>query len=400
MEECNKTGALGGLKVLDFTRVFAGPYCTMMLADLGADVIKIERPGSGDDSRNFMPLKNKESGYFIYLNRNKKSITIDLQTEEGKSIALKLARHVDVVVENFSPGTMKKLGLGYADIRKVNPEIVYASISGFGQTGPLSKKVAYDPVAQAMGGLMGVTGYPDRPPVKVGSSIADANAGIHCAFAIMAAMYYKQQTGKGQYIDISLLDTVFSILENHVVQYTMLGNISQRLGNGSMTSYPFDTFKTKDDYVVIASSNDKIFCRLAHAMKLDELVTDIRFKTNEARVAHETELKTIIEKWSGQYLTSEIVELLDREKVPVAPILTMKEVIEQPQIRERDMLVEIDHPVAGRFCIPNTPIKLSVTPGGIRTTAPLLGQDTETVLKEILGLTSSEVDSLKRMHVI
>ena len=243
----------------------------MLLGDLGAEIIKVEMPETGDEPRRFLPFRNNESGYYIYLNRNKKGITLDLKSSAGKEIALKLAQWADILVENFSPGTMAGLGLDYDEVRKVNPRIVYASISGFGQTGPLREKGAYDAVVQAMGGLAGVTGFPDRPPVKTGPSIADANAGIHAAFGIVSAMYNRQKTGEGQYIDVSMMDALFSILENFVVVYTMTGVNPERAGNENLASAPFDTFPTRDDYVAIATANDRLFLKLAQAMEMPEL---------------------------------------------------------------------------------------------------------------------------------
>lgn len=393
-------GPLAGLRVLDFTRIYSGPYCTMLLADLGAETIKVEMPDVGDDTRGFLPLKNNESGYYMYLNRNKKGITLNLKSQEGKTIALELAKWADVLVENFSPGTMERLGLGYDTICKINPQIVYASISGFGQTGPLRKKVAYDAVAQAMGGLTGVTGYPDLPPVKAGSSIADANAGIHAAFGIMTALYYRQQKGKGQYVDVSMMDSVFSILESFVVQYTMTMVNPQRTGNEHVASAPFDSFQTEDDYVIIATASEKLFRKLAQVMGKEELLKDQRFGTNVLRKQNYSQLKPIITAWTKQHTTSEVVGLLDQAKIPVAPILSIQQLVKHPQIKARNMLVEVEHPVAGKISIPGFPIKFSATPGAVRKPAPLLGQHTSEVLSEILGLTQDKINELRNAKVL
>lgn len=395
-----KQGPLVGLRVLDFTRIYSGPYCTMLLADLGAETIKVEMPKVGDDTRRFLPFKNNESGYYMYLNRNKKSITLNLKSPEGKAIALELTKWADVLVENFSPGTMEGLGLEYDTICKVNPRLVYVSISGFGQTGPLRKKVAYDAVAQAMGGLTGITGYPDSPPVKAGSSIADANAGIHAAFGIMTALYYRERTGKGQYIDVSMMDTTFSILESFVVQYTMTGVNPKRTGNEHVASAPFDSFQTKDDYVVIATASDKLFQKLTQVMGQEKLLRDQRFVTNVLRKQNYSQLKPIIVEWTRQHTTVEIVELLDRVKVPVAPILSIQQLVEHPQIKARNMLVEMEHPAAGKISIPGFPVKFSATPGSVRTAAPLLGQHTDEVLMGILGLTQDRINELRNIKVL
>ena len=395
-----KQGPLKNLKVLDFTRIYSGPYCTMLLADLGAEIIKVEIPKTGDDSRSFLPFKNNASGYYLYLNRNKKGITLNLKSPEGKAIALKLAKWADVVVENFSPGTMQRLGLDYDSICKVNPQIVYASISGFGQTGPLRKKVAYDSIVQAMSGLMGITGYPDRPPVKAGSSIADANAGIHAAFGIMTALYYRQQTGKGQYVDVSMMDSAFSILENYVIKYTMTGINPQRTGNENVGSAPVDIFPTKDDYVMIATSNNKLFKKLAHVMNREELPNDPRFVTNELRKRNYSQLRPIIIEWTTQHTTEEIVGIFDQVQIPGAPILSIKQVVEHPQIKARNMLVEIEDPVVGKVSIPGFPIKFSATPGAVEDPAPLLGQHTDEVLSTILGFTNDEIEALRNKNVL
>ena len=393
-------GPLTGLHVLDFTRVYSGPYCTMLLADLGAEIIKVEMPEKGDDARHFFPFKNNESGYYMYLNRNKKGITLNLKKPEGKAIALKLAKWADVLVENFSPGTMQRLGLDYESIEKVNPQIIYASISGFGQTGPLREKVAYDAVAQAMGGLTGITGYPDMPPVKAGASIADANAGIHAAFGIMTALYYRERTGKGQYVDVSMMDTVFSTLESFVVQYTMTKVNPQRMGNEHVASAPFDSFPTKDDYVIIATASDKLFKKLTQVMGREDLLNNPKFITNPLRKQNYSQLKPIIVKWTKQHTTDEIVKLLDPVKIPVAPILSIQQLVEHPQIKARNMMVEIDHPVAGKISMPGFPIKFSITPGSMRSPAPLLGQHTDQVLSTVLGLTHGQINELRNKNVV
>lgn len=395
-----KKGPLHKIRVLDFTRVYAGPYCTLLLGDMGADIIKIEQPEIGDDTRNFLPIKNGESGYFMYLNRNKKSMTLNLKSDEGRKIALQLAKDADVIVENFSPGTMKSLGLDYEIIQEINPDIIYASISGFGQTGPLKKKVAYDIVAQAMSGLIGVTGYPEYPPVKVGCSIADANVGVHCALGIVSALFYRECSGKGQYIDVAMLDSIVSVMENLFVQYTLSGVIPQRIGNDSKTTAPFAMFNSKDSYVVIAASNNKIFKRLVAAMGKTELLENEKFNSNQHRVENFEELKNLMETWTMQYTTEEIVTMLDEARVPVAPILSIKEVTELPQLKERDMFIENNHPVCGKFLTPGFPIKFSETPGSIKKAAPLLGEDTFNILKNMLNLSDEEIEKLKAKHVI
>ena len=393
-------GPLDGVKVLDFTRVYSGPYCTMLLADLGAEVIKVEMPGSGDDTRSFLPFKNGESGYFMYLNRNKKGMTLNLKSDEGKALVMELAQWADVLVENFSPGVMEKLGLDYETVKKVNPEIIYASISGFGQTGPYKNKVAYDAVAQAMGGLTYVTGHPDRPPVKVGPCVADANAGIHMAFGISSALYNRKVTGKGQHIDVSMMDAVFSILENYVVKYTIDNENPERNGNENMTVAPFDSYPTKDDYVVIATANDKLYVNLAKAIGRDDILGDERFATNFDRKTNYGQLKPIIVEWTEKHTTEEVVEILESWKIPVAPIMSMDKLVVDPQIEAREMLVDIDHPVAGTVKYPGNPIKYSETKATIRSHSPVLGQHNEEVLRDVLGKSDSEIERLKESNIV
>jgi CoA:oxalate CoA-transferase len=274
---------LDGVKVIDFTRVYAGPYCTMMLGDLGAEVIKIEKQGTGDDTHDFAPVKDGESGYFTYLNRNKKSLSLNLKAEKAIGIIKELAKWADIVVENFSPGVVDRLGVGYNDLKAINPRIIYGSISGFGQTGPYSQKPAYDLVCQAMGGYMTITGEADGKPYKLGTSIADASAGIHMAYALMAALYDREKTGVGQFIDVAMMDTVFSTLENFVVTKTLTGIAPSRNGNANLGSAPFNLYNTKDGYVTIACANNKLFEKLTTAIGESHLLNDPRYKENSLR---------------------------------------------------------------------------------------------------------------------
>lgn len=377
--------ALEGLKVLDFTRVYSGPYCTMLLADLGAEVIKVEAVGKGDDTRMIYPIKNGESGYFAYLNRGKKSIALDLKSPAGKETALELAKWADVIVENFSAGTIAKLGLSYDDVKEVNPQIVYASISGFGQTGPYSKKAAYDAVAQAMGGMAYLTGYPEGDPVKVGPAISDAATGVHTAVAILSALLYKGRTGEGQYIDMAMMDTVFSMLENSVPIMTMLGINPQRIGNSNPGSAPYNMYRSKDVGVFIATANDSLFQRLIGVMGCPELMEDPRFNSNPNRKHHEKAIDALVEQWTLCHTGAEIVSMLDAVGVPVAIAKSVEELIADPQLLSRDMLVEHILPKAGPVKFPGNPLKLQKTPPDVSRRAPLLGEHTEEILRQILG---------------
>ena len=394
------SGALKGLKVLDFSRVYSGPYCTMLLGDMGADIIKVEAQGKGDDTRYFYPVKDGESGYYNYFNRSKRSISLNLKDERGREIAQKLAQWADVLIENFSPGTMARLGLGYEDIKKVNPQIIYASISGFGQSGPYRDKVAYDGVAQAIGGMMSLTGEAGGIPLKTGPAISDAATGVHCALAIMSAIYNRMQNnGPGQYIDVSLMDTVFSILENGVPIYTVLGTNPTRMANTNPGSAPYNMYKSKDDYVIIATANDNLFHKLAGVMKQPELLDIPEFKTNFSRKEHQPQIDAIVEKWTTQNTTAELEKMLDAAGVPVSPIKTVEQLCEDPHIKHRNMLVELEHPVLGKVKYPGNPINLSETPVKVNRRAPLLGEHNNEILNG-LGYSDSDIARLKEEKVI
>lgn len=392
--------ALEGLKILDFTRVYSGPYCTMLLADLGAEVIKVEAPKKGDDTRMFAPIRQGESGYFMYLNRCKKSITLDLKQKEGKKIAKELAQWADVVIENFSPGTMEKLELDYERIKKMNPEIIYASISGFGQTGPYRNKVAYDAVAQAMGGWTALTGFPDTTPVRVGPALSDAATGIHAMAAILAAVIYKQKTGKGQYIDIAMMDTVFSMLENAVPIKTLMGENPDRIGNSNPSSAPYNLYRTKESHIVIATANDALFKKLIGVMGKPELIEDERFATNPDRKKNEKALDAIIEEWTMQHTNQEIEQMLNEVRVPVASLKTIAELVDDPQIANRNMLVSLEHPVVGTVRYPGNPLKLQETPPQPTERAPMLGEHTDRILRDVLHYGQEDIDKFRQNQII
>lgn len=392
--------ALQGLKILDFTRVYSGPYCTMLLADLGAEVVKVEAVGRGDDTRAFFPIKNGQSGYFTYLNRNKKSITLDLKSEEGRQLALELVRWADVLVENFSAGTIGKLGLGYEQARQVNPAIVYASISGFGQSGPYSKKAAYDAVAQAMGGMTYLTGFPDAEPVKVGPAISDAATGVHTAVAILAALRYRDQTGIGQYIDVAMMDTVFSMLENAVPIMTLTGEPPQRIGNANPGSAPYNMYPTRDGSVVIATANDSLFARLVGVMGRPDLLDDPRFRTNPERKRHEGAIDALVGAWTQEHTTAEVESMLDAVGVPVASAKSIGQLVEDPQLIHRDMLIRQEVPGVGEVRFPGNPLKLQRTPPDTSRRAPLLGEHTEEILRDVLGRSDADIQRLRERQVI
>jgi len=353
---------LQGIRVLDLSRVLAGPYCTMLLADMGAEVIKIERPEIGDDSRSFSPFIGNESAYFMSINRGKKSIDLNLKDLEGKKIFWKLVEKSDIVVENFRPGAMEKLGIGYEDIKKVNPSIIYAAISGFGHTGPYSKRPAYDMIVQAMGGIMSLTGEDKGLPVRVGSSIGDITAALFGTIGILSALHVRNVTGEGQKVDVSMLDSQVAILENAIARYEVTKKIPRPLGTRHPSIAPFQSFITLDSHIIIAVGNDSIWERFCKAFEMQEYIDDHRFKNNIARVENVSELEKIVSKFTISKTTDECLTILERAGVPAAPINTVDKVIKDPQVLARDMIVELEHPTAGKIRSAGNPIKLSFTP--------------------------------------
>lgn len=391
--------ALEGIIVLDLGRVLAAPYCGMILADLGAEVIKIEIPGSGDDSREYPPLVNKESGYFMSLNRNKKSLTLDLKRKKGKEIFKTLAGRADVILENFRPGTMDKLGLGYKVIKEINPRLVYAAISGFGQSGPYSGKPAYDLIIQAMGGIMSLTAHPGGMPTRVGSSVSDITAGMFGAIGILAALRAREVTGRGQMVDISMLDCQVALLENAIARYGATGKAPQPTGNRHPAITPFQAFPTKDYYVICAAGNDKLWEEFCRAVGREDLVRDPRFATNRLRTENIKQLEAILFDIFSQKTTAEWIGVMEAAGIPCGPIYSIGQVVNDPQVKAREMVVEIDHPVAGKQLIHGVPVKLSDTPGGIRQPAPTLGQHTVEVLQRF-GFSDQEITRLAREGAI
>jgi len=387
--------ALEGLLVLDLTRVLAGPYATMILADLGADVIKLEMPVTGDDSRAFPPHINGESAYFMSLNRNKRSITLNLKTAGGKEIFLDMIRKVDVVVENFRPGTMERLGLGYEVLKKENPRLIYAAASGFGHTGPYSKRPAYDAVVQAMGGIMSITGQPGGPPTRVGTSMGDITAGLFTTIGILASLAHREKTGDGQKVDVAMLDSQVAILENAIARYTAVGEVPEPIGNRHPSITPFEPFNTKDGQLMIAVGNNALWSKFCKEIERDKLRDDPRFSTNMLRTANYTELRPLLAGALRDKTTAEWRRIFDESGIPNGPINSVDQVIADPQVIAREMIVEVDHPVAGKTSLPGIPIKLSETPGTIREPAPLLGEHTVEILSEVFGYTPDQIEAMK-----
>lgn len=396
---------LEGIRVLSFAQVLAGTYTQMVLGDLGAEIIKIEKPGRGDDARAFGPHVRGESTYFTSLNRNAKSVVINLQHPRGREIVLELVKVSDVLLENFRVGVMDRLGLGYKEIKKVKPKIVYASITGFGQLdilpSPYGDRPAYDIIAQALGGIMSINGPAGGPPVKVGAGVGDIIPGLFGVVGILAALRVARETGEGQEVDISMVDGVMAVLENAVQIYTHTGVVRGPEGNKHHTVTPYDAYACKDGWVVIAAGNDKLWANLCQALGWEEWIGDSRFQTNVARQEnYESLIKPRLSAWAENYTRAEIEEFLLAHGVPVAPVLTTKEIVASPHVKAREMLVEVEHPVIGKEVLVNSPIKLSKTMPGISSPAPTLGQHTKEVLKELLGYNEALLAELCAEKVI
>jgi crotonobetainyl-CoA:carnitine CoA-transferase CaiB-like acyl-CoA transferase len=389
---------LEGVKVIDLTRILSGPYCTMVLADLGAEVIKIEPP-SGDDTRGWgPPFIKEESAYFLSVNRNKKSISINLKEEKGREIFFKLIKDADVVVENFRPGTLKKLGIGYEELKKHNSSIILASISGFGQTGPFAQKPGYDVLAQGMGGLMSVTGEQGRPPVKAGYSLADIGAGMWAIIGILSALLEREKSGEGQWIDVSLLDTMIAWQTYLAGNYFATKLDPQPLGGAHPNIVPYQVFKASDGYFILAIGNDQLWKKFVNVMDLPEL-NNHRFATNADRVRNRDELISLLEETFKWKTVKEWIHLFENAKIPCGPVNKFSDILNDPHVIEREMVVEKEHSTVGTLKMLGIPVKLSRTPGQIRSAPPLLGEHTETILKS-LGYHNKEIESLVEDKII
>jgi CoA:oxalate CoA-transferase len=396
------SGPLEGVRILDLTWVLAGPFASMVLCDLGADVVKVERPPIGDVARMTAPLVNGESCYFLSVNRGKRSIAIDLKNEAGRDLFLRLVERVDVVMENFTPGTMEALGLGYDVLSQGNPRLIYAATSGFGQTGPDRLRPALDIIAQGMGGIMSITGEPGGPPVRPGTSLGDIAAGLFTAIGVLAALHERERSGRGQMIDVAMLDCQVSILENAFARYFATGQVPGPIGTRHPVATPFQAFPTRDGYIVLALSwgvenQWELFCA---TIGRADLIDDHRFDTGPLRTEHHAELEPILIEAMKKKTTAEWVREFDAIGLPCGPLNNVAQAAALPQVKAREMLVEVEHPRIGRFPLPNTPVKLSRTPGGVRGPSPDLGQHTDDVLRELLGLPDEEIGRLREAGTI
>lgn len=389
-------GPLSGLVVIDLTQFLSGPLATMILADLGADVIKIERP---DRPKASGPFLNGERIYDLSVQRSKRSVTLNLKMEADKKILLELVKKADVLVENFKPGTMERMGLGYDVISKVNPRVIYMAISGFGYTGPYRERGALDMIVQGMSGLMSLTGDPDGPAMRCGTSASDVFTGLYAFGAMSAALYDREKTGKGQFVDVAMLDSTFSCLENAVINTCVFHKNPQRVGNSHPTSVPFGTFPTADDgEIIITCSRDAAFYNLCRALGREDMITDPRYSKAEDRRQHKAELTEEISKFTRAHTLDKCAAILEAHDVPNGRINTMTMICDDPQIAARDMIVEVEHPVAGKYKMAGSPLKFGNYPATTYEPAPMLGQHTQEVLKEYLGMPQEEIDELLEEH--
>jgi crotonobetainyl-CoA:carnitine CoA-transferase CaiB-like acyl-CoA transferase len=401
-------GALSGIRVLDLTRILAGPSCTQILGDRGADVIKIERPGSGDDTRRWGPPFAKtpdgedtqESAYYLCANRNKRSVTVDMSKPEGVAILKRLLKDCQILTENFKTGGLKKYGLDYESLKDEFPDLIYCSITGFGQTGPYSARPGYDYLAQGMGGFMSITGEPDGQPMKAGISIADIMTGMYATVSVLAALNHRNVTGEGQHLDLCLLDSMIATMTFEASNYLSSGKLPTRLGNAHPNVVPYQVVPTKDGHVIIASGNEDQFKRFCEFSGSEEWMTDPRFETNSLRIQNRTEFVPLLYGVMAQKTSQEWLEGLEGVGVPCGPVNTLEQVFNDPQVLSRDMKVEIPHPTAGSVTVPGSPINMSKTPVQYRRAPPLVGQHTDEVLGELLDMSTEERDALREKGLI
>ena len=386
---------LQGIRVLDLSRVLAGPYCTMVLGDLGADVIKVEPP-EGDETRGWgPPFAEGESAYYLCVNRNKRDVVVNLKTDEGKTILRELAIQSDVLVENFRPGTLNKFGLDFETLHALNPKLIYCSITGFGQTGSMKDKPGYDFMIQASGGLMSITGEPDGEPMKTGVAVVDLFAGQNAIIAILAALQARTLTGEGQHLDIALFDSQLGWLANVASNYLISGKLPKRHGNAHANIVPYQSFQASDGWFAIAVGNDRQFVRLCELLGKPELAANEKFATNSARVQNREEIIALLASIFKMASVAEWLEKLDKAEIPCGPINNFEQVFSMPQVKEREMLVQMEHPTIGALPLVGSPLKMSATPVEYRIPPPLMGEHTEDILMDVLGYSNEKVKELR-----
>ena len=404
-------GPLSHVRVLELSRVLAGPWAAQTLADLGASVIKVEKPGAGDDTRTYAPpyartrdgAESSESAYFLSTNRGKRSVTIDFIRSEGQKLVQALAAKSDVVIENFKVGGLAKYGLDYPSLRALNPGLVYCSITGFGQTGPYSHKPGYDFMIQGIGGLMSITGEPDDHPgggpVKVGVAVADVFTGLYAAIAILGALSYRDRTGEGQHIDLALLDTQVAVLANQAMNYLVTGVAPRRLGNSHPNIVPYQVFAASDGHLIVAVGNETQFARMCEVIGRSELASDARFATNAARVNHRDEIVATLQEIFATRTMRHWLDALERVGVPCGPINTIADVFADPQVQARGLRLDLPHPAIGSVPSVANPIRFSATPIAYRSAPPMLGADTDEILREMLGVEATELARLRNAGI-
>jgi crotonobetainyl-CoA:carnitine CoA-transferase CaiB-like acyl-CoA transferase len=394
--------ALSHIRVLDLTRFLAGPFCTTMLADMGADVVKIEAPKGGDEGRYGYPPVNGVPVFFMALNRNKRGITLDLRKDEGKAIFRRLLPHFDVLVENFAGGTLARWGLAPEDLCREHPRLVVASLSGFGQTGPMATRPSYDIITQAASGFMSLTGFPGQPPTRGGGSLGDYVQGLFGAIAVLGALVARDRTGRGQAIDVSSQDAMFSMLDQWPSLYAASGRLPRQVGNRHLAAVPYDAYRAKDGWLVIAVASNKLFRQLCQAMGRAELGDDPRFRGVTARLEHGDAINEIVSGWVAGHTVEAVMAILGPEGagVPCSPVHTVDQLVDHPQLVARGMIARLPHPKLGEMIAPGVVIKMSDTPGSVRTIGPELGQHTDEVLTALLGMTSDQLSELRAAQVI
>jgi len=398
--------ALENLTVLDLTRVLAGPFCTMMLADMGANVIKIEVPEVGDDTRGYPPFREKnlngqrESLYYANMNRNKKGVTLNLKTPEGKEIFKRLAERADIVVENYRPGVMDKLGLGYDVLKEINPRLIYAAVSGFGCYGPYHLRPGYDILGQAMGGMMSITGAKGGEPTRAGSALGDMLGGLNLTIGILAAVNARTITGAGQRVDVSLMDSVIAATENTALKYLESGKLPPRMGNRYASVSPYDGFRCKDGVVIIAAGNQRLYEKLCtEILNRPDMITDPRFTDMSGRLENQDAIQEVIEDVLKDYTMEEATEWILSKGIPAGPIMDISQILKDPHVKEREMFIEMDHPTLGRITVNGCAVKLMDTKPSVRTPAPSLGRDNREIYQGVLGMNDEDFLKMQEKKV-